>query len=59
MVGAQGLNGKYFLKCDLCGDELTCSNPSQTADNHLGGKDGKVGGCSVLKKEAKKRAADE
>jgi hypothetical protein len=43
-----------FLRRDLCGDKLNCSNPSQTADNHFGGKDGNFGGCSVLKKEANK-----
>jgi hypothetical protein len=36
------------LTCDLYGDQLTSSNPSQTAGNHLG-KDDKVGGCKELK----------
>jgi hypothetical protein len=43
-----------ILRRDFSGDELNCSNPSQTADNHFSGKDGNVGCCSVLKKEAKK-----
>jgi hypothetical protein len=42
------------LKRNTLPNELNCSNPSQTADNHFGGKGGKVGGCSVLQKEANK-----
>jgi hypothetical protein len=44
--------------CDLCGDELTCINPSQTADHRFGGKNGKLD-CSVFKKEAIGRAVEE
>jgi hypothetical protein len=46
MVGTQGI-GRCCLKCDLCSEQLTSNNPSQTAGNHLG-KDGREGGCKEL-----------
>jgi hypothetical protein len=40
----------YFY-CDIFCDKRTCSNPSQTANNHFGGKYGKLG--VVAQEEAK------
>jgi hypothetical protein len=31
-----------FFTCDPCGDEMTCRNPPQTADNHSAGRKGNL-----------------
>jgi hypothetical protein len=52
MVGVQGLNVRCFFTCHLCGDELTCSNPSQTADHQAGNGIAGFAVCSRMKQKS-------
>jgi hypothetical protein len=44
------------LKCTLCGEPLTYTNPFQTAKNHHDSQ-GKVGGCAQRKAVAATQAS--
>lgn len=45
--GAQAVK----LKCLLCGENLTYTNPAQTGRSHFG-EEGKIGGCKQLRNAA-------